>query len=166
MKNNGFELQAGYNESEKDFQWSVNANYSRIKNEVISLTAASPTLDAGANADFGGYNITRTTAGQPIQSFYGWVVDGIFQSADEVAQANGKDGDAATPYQAVKTGAGDIRFKDLNNDGKITDADRTFLGSYLPKFTYGLNGTANFRNFDLSLFFQELAAIKFTIIRG
>ena len=55
---------------------------------------------------------------------------------------------------------GDIRFKDLNNDGKITDSDRTFLGSYLPKFTYSLNYTASYKNFDLGIFFQGVQGNK------
>ncbi|PRY16377.1 TonB-linked SusC/RagA family outer membrane protein [Pontibacter ummariensis] len=145
MKNKGFEFQAGYNESEKEFKWSVNANLSRIRNEVVKLTAASAVIDAGGNQDFGSNQITRTMAGQPIQSFYGWQVDRLFQSDDDVANS---------PKQENGTKAGDIKFKDLNNDGVINDADRTFLGSYLPNFSYGLNATAGYRNFDLTLFFQ------------
>ncbi|WP_345158945.1 TonB-dependent receptor [Pontibacter saemangeumensis] len=145
MENKGFEFQAGYNESEKPFKWSLNANLSRIRNEVVELTAASAVIDAAGNQDFGSNQITRTQAGEPIQSFYGWQVDGIFQSDDEVANA---------PTQENGTSAGDIRFKDLDNNGVINDADRTFIGSYLPNFSYGLNATAGYRNFDLTLFFQ------------
>ena len=76
------------------------------------------TINSGNNADFGGFDITRTEAGQPIQSFYGWQVDGIFQSAAEVAAANALGNDNA-PYQNASTAPGDIRFKDLNGDGKI-----------------------------------------------
>ena len=145
MENKGFEFQAGYNESERPFKWSLNANLSRIRNEVVELTAASAVIDAAGNQDFGSNQITRTQAGQPIQSFYGWQVDGIFQSDDEVANA---------PTQENGTRAGDIRFKDLDDNGVINDADRTFIGSYLPNFSYGFNATAGYGNFDLTLFFQ------------
>jgi hypothetical protein len=102
-------------------------------------------------------DITRTVAGQAVQSFYGWKTDGIFQSADEVAkgpiQVSGLD-------PTKSTSAGDIRFKDLNHDGKITDSDRTFLGSYLPKFTYSLNYSASYKNFDLTVFLQGVSGNK------
>jgi len=101
--------------------------------------------------------MTRTVAGQPIQSFYGYVVEGIFQSQDEVTksptQIQGTD-------PTKSTSAGDIKFKDLNGDGKITADDRTFLGSYVPKFSYALNYSANYKNFDLSLFFQGVQGNK------
>ncbi|PSR56178.1 SusC/RagA family TonB-linked outer membrane protein [Adhaeribacter arboris] len=151
MQNRGWEFQAGYNETENEFKWNVNANVSRIRNEVVSLTAASPTIDAGGNADFGGDQITRTAAGQPIQSFYGWQVDRIFQNADDVKNS---------PKQENGTAAGDIKFKDLNGDNVINALDKTFLGNYLPKFSYGLNASANFRNFDATLFFQGVQGNK------
>ncbi|WP_162051784.1 SusC/RagA family TonB-linked outer membrane protein [Pontibacter pamirensis] len=145
MRNSGWEFQAGYNESEKALQWSVNANLTRIRNEVVELTAASAVIDAAGNQDFGSNQITRTQAGQPIQSFYGWQVDRIFQSDDDVANS---------PKQENGTQAGDIKFKDLDNNGVINDADRTFIGSYLPDFSYGINASAGYKNFDLTLFFQ------------
>jgi hypothetical protein len=61
---------------------------------------------------------------------------------------------------AKRTAAGDLKFKDLNGDGKITDADRTFLGSYIPDFSYALNLGANYKNFDISFFFQGVQGSK------
>ena len=152
MQNNGFELQAGYHQRIGDFKWDVTGLISIIRNKVLSLNTPNASIVDGGDADFGGgAPLTNTVAGQPVQSFYGWKTNGIFQSAADVSKG---------PVQLPGTAAGDIRFADLNGDGKITDADRTFLGSYLPKFTYSLNYSASYRNFDLSLFFQGVQGNK------
>jgi TonB-linked SusC/RagA family outer membrane protein len=147
MKNYGVDVQVGFNKMKGDITWNVTGIVSVVRNKVLNLFTANSSIEAGADQDFGGnYPITRTVAGQPIQSFYGWVVDGIFQSQEEV--------DKAPELVAVKTGPCDIRFTDLNGDGFITVADRTFIGNYLPDFSYSLNYSARYKNFDLSLFLQ------------
>jgi TonB-linked SusC/RagA family outer membrane protein len=152
MQNNGFELQLGYNERKGDFRWNVSGNISFITNKVVSLASGVPNIEAGADADLSeGYNITNTAAGHPIQSFYGWQVEGIFQDSADIKKH-------AT--QTAGTGPGDLKFKDLNGDGKIDNDDRTFLGSFIPKFTYAFNLGANFMNFDASLFFQGVQGNK------
>ena len=157
MRNNGVDLQLGYNKTGGSFTWNLTGNIGFIKNKILSLNTPSATIDAGADADFGNGNMTRTVAGQPIQSFYGYVVEGIFQSQDEV---NKSPVQIAGSDPAKSTAAGDIKFKDLNGDGKITADDRTFLGTYIPKFTYALNYSGNYKNFDLSLFFQGVQGNK------
>ena len=151
MENKGFELQAGYTERGHLFKWNVSGNISVIKNNVKSLAPGVPGIEQGGNADFGTYNITRTEPGQPIQSFYGWIVEGIFQSAAEVS---------GSPFQTSSTAAGDLKFADINKDGKITQDDRVFLGSYLPKYTYSLNLGGEYKNFTLSVFFQGVQGNK------
>ena len=152
MENKGFELQAAYNKTQGVFTWNLTGNISVIRNKVLSLNTEKASIDQGGDQDFGGGTpITRTVAGQPIQSYYGYIVDGIFQSNDEVTKS---------PAQNSGTSAGDLKFRDLNGDNKITDADRTFLGNYLPKFSYALNYTAKYRNFDLSLFLQGVQGDK------
>ena len=152
MENKGFELQVGYfSNMQKDFRWNLNGNISFIDNMVNELAPSVSNIEAGANQDFGTYNITRTQAGQSIQAFYGWIVDGIFQSASEVS---------SSPFQTAATAAGDIKFRDMNKDGKIDLSDRVFLGSYLPKFTYALNGTLTYKSFDLTFFFQGVEGNK------
>ncbi|WP_153799548.1 SusC/RagA family TonB-linked outer membrane protein [Foetidibacter luteolus] len=152
MTNTGVDIQVGYNKTQGEFTWNVSGNIGFISNKVNSLNTPNATVDAGADADFGNGNMTRTVAGQAIQSFYGYVVEGIFQSADEVAKS---------PTQlAGLTSAGDIKFKDIDGNGVINALDRTFLGSYIPKFSYALNYTANYRGFDLSLFFQGVHGNK------
>lgn len=157
MRNNGVDLQLGYNKTGGSFTWNLTGNIGFIKNKILSLNTASATIDAGADADFGNGNMTRTVGGQAIQSFYGYVVEGIFQSQDEV---NKSPVQIAGTDPAKSTSAGDIKFKDLNGDGKITADDRTFLGTYIPKFTYALNYSGNYKNFDLSLFFQGVQGNK------
>ena len=151
MKNNGFEFQLGYNDREGAFKWNASANMSFVTNEVTRLAEGVTNIEAGGNADFGSYNITNTAIGQPIQAFYGWEVEGIFQSASEVNKH-------AT--QTAATAPGDLMFKDQNGDGKIDNNDRKFLGSFIPKMTYAFNLGANYKNFDASAFFQGVQGNK------
>ncbi len=156
MKNWGYEFQAGYNYAKGDFRWNVSANVGITRNRVLSLATPTSAIYAGSDADYGGADITKTEVGQPIQSFYGYVVDGIFKSIDDVYNSPVQNRPASRDLDnpAKNTSAGDIRFKDLNNDGKIDANDRTYLGSYLPKFNYGLNFSGTYRNFDFTLYLQ------------
>jgi TonB-dependent starch-binding outer membrane protein SusC len=157
MQNNGLDLQLGYKNNAREFKWDVSGNLSFTSNKVLSLNTPNATIDNGGDQDFGGgAPITRTQAGETIQSFFGYIVDGIFQSDAEVA---------SSPYQKDKTKAGDLKFRDLSGpdgkpDGVINDADRTFLGNYLPDYTYSLNLGANYKNFDASIFFQGVQGNK------
>jgi TonB-dependent starch-binding outer membrane protein SusC len=151
MENKGFELQLGYNDREGDFKWNASANFSTIKNKVTRLASGVTNIEAGLENDFGAENITRTEVGHAIQSFYGWVVEGIFQDSADV-KSHGKQRDG--------TGPGDLKFRDVNKDGVIDRDDRQYLGSFLPKYTYAVNLGANYHNFDLSLFFQGVQGNK------
>jgi TonB-dependent starch-binding outer membrane protein SusC len=151
MKNNGFEMQLGYNKRDGDFKWNASANASFVTNEVTRLAEGVSNIEAGGDQDFGAYNITNTAVGQPIQAFYGWVVEGIFQNAAEVA---------SHATQTAGTAAGDLKFQDTNKDGVINNSDRQFLGSFIPKTSYALNLGANYKNFDLSLFLQGVSGNK------
>ena len=160
MENKGFELQGTYTKNQGKFTWNLSGNISTVKNKVLSFgpDIKSP-IFAGSNADYGGFDITRTQVGDVVQSFYGWIVDGIFRSQEEIDSYNGKDGDEGTPYQS-NAKPGDIRFKDLNEDGTITGDDRTILGSFIPDFSYGINYSANYKNFDLTIFLQGVQGNK------
>jgi TonB-linked SusC/RagA family outer membrane protein len=152
MTNNGFEMQLGYNDRVGDFQWNALGNISFIKNRVISLAPGVPNIESGSDVDLTeGYNVTNTAPGQSVQSFYGWEVEGIFQDSAAVKKH-------AT--QTAGTGPGDLMFKDLNGDGKIDNNDRTFLGSFIPKFSYSLNLGASYKNFGLTVFFQGVQGNK------
>lgn len=153
MENRGFELQLGYNKRAGDLTFSLTGNFGAVRNKVLDMFVPGNAITRGSHPDFGASDITKTVADKPVQGFYGFVVDGIFQNDGEISAANAKDGDAATTYQA-NAAPGDIRFKDLDDNGVINDEDRTFIGSFLPDFTYGLNLSANYKNLDLTLFVQ------------
>lgn len=152
MTNNGFELQAGYTKRTGEFRWNVSGLISFITNKVTRLAPGVKGIEAGADADLSeGYNVTNTAVGHPIQSFYGWQVEGIFRDSADVKKH-------AT--QAAGTGPGDLKFKDNDGNGVVDDKDRAFLGSFIPKFTYSFNLGANYKNFDLSTFFQGVQGNK------
>ncbi|WP_242674856.1 TonB-dependent receptor [Niastella populi] len=157
MENNGLDLQLGYNKKQGEFRWDVTGLISFIDNKVLKMNTPNATIDQGGDQDFGGGgNMTRTMAGHPIQSFYGYVVDGIFQTQDEINNS---------PKQETKTAPGDLKFRDISGpdgkpDGEITADDRMFLGNYLPDYSYSLNFNANYKNFDASIFFQGVQGNK------
>ncbi|MXV51845.1 SusC/RagA family TonB-linked outer membrane protein [Pedobacter sp. HMF7647] len=150
MQNIGGELQLGYHKRSGDFTFDIEGLFSVIRNKVLSLNTPNASIFSGSDADFGGGDpFTNTVAGRSVQSFYGWIADGIFKNAQEVANSPKQDNAAA----------GDIKFRDIGGpngapDGVIDSYDRTFIGSFLPEFTYSLNYSANYKNFDLTLFFQ------------
>lgn len=158
MRNRGFELSGTYNKK-GNLNWALTGMVDVVRNKVLSLATPNATINAGANSDYGGFDITRTQVGQPIQSFYGYVVDGIFQNQGEVDAVNAASG-RGNFYQNNLTAPGDIRFRDINGDGRITPDDRSFLGSYLPNFSYGLNWSGNYKNFDFTLFLQGIQGNK------
>ncbi|MGV3559364.1 SusC/RagA family TonB-linked outer membrane protein [Larkinella arboricola] len=162
MKNWGYEFQVGYNKNEGDFRWNVSGNLDITRNKVLSLATPSATIYSGKNDDYGGADITKTEAGQPIQSFYGYLTNGIFQSVDEVysSPAQNRAESRETHDPTKNTSAGDIKFKDINGDGIINASDRVYLGSYIPKFSYGVNFSANYKNFDLTLYLQGVYGNK------
>ncbi len=134
-----------------DFQWNVSANFGLFRNEVVALSTDTGSIFGGSNADAGGTDITRTSPGDPIQSFYGWRVEGIFQSQSQIEEYNALDGDPTTLYQD-NAAPGDLIFKDLDNSGSITADDREVLGSFIPDFSYGLNFDANYKNFFMNMY--------------
>ncbi|MFD2324505.1 SusC/RagA family TonB-linked outer membrane protein [Mucilaginibacter galii] len=150
MRNTGVELQLGYHKTTGDFKYDITGLISAIRNKVLFLNTASASIPSGNDADLGGGDaFTNTRAGESVQYFYGWVSDGIFQNAAQVA---------SSPTQS-NAAPGDIKFKDLSGpngvpDGVIDNFDRTRIGSFLPNFTYSLNYSASYKNFDASVFFQ------------
>lgn len=140
MENKGFEFSVGYrNKTNFGLAYDINANISTNKNKVTTLP------ESVINA-YGGNGKWDNILGRPYQSYYGYVADGIFKSQDELDQHARQDG----------KGIGRIRYKDLNNDGYIDEDDRTWIGDPYPDFMYGVNINLEYKNFDLSMFFQGL----------
>jgi TonB-linked SusC/RagA family outer membrane protein len=140
VQNKGFEFDVQYKNANHKLKYSFSANLATIQNKVLSI----PVPIQGGRIDNGIY-ATLTTAGHPIGSFYGYKMTGIFQSAEDIF---------TSAYQGPGIRPGDVKYKDINGDGKIDANDRTFLGSAIPKFTYGLTTTLNYQNFDLFILFQ------------
>jgi len=156
IRNRGWEFSANYRmEPSSDFSFDIGANLTTLDNEVLSLSNTDYVID---NGFYRGKSLTRTAPGHPVGAFYGYVTDGLFQTQEEVQQANelydDPETDGLDPYQEDGTAPGDIRFKDLNGDGQITEADQTFIGNPQPDFTYGFNLNAEYKGLSLSTFFQ------------
>jgi TonB-linked SusC/RagA family outer membrane protein len=150
MVNKGFDLELGYKKRIGELHISVNANLSYVKNEVTYLGNGIEFLSGGEGFQSSTYPITRTQVGQAVNSFFGFKTDGIFQNQEEV---NAYVNSAGQPIQPNAV-PGDFRWTDINGDGQITADDRTFLGSPLPDFSYGLTLNLEYKNFDLLIFGQ------------
>ncbi|HSK19292.1 MAG TPA: TonB-dependent receptor [Longimicrobiales bacterium] len=146
MENKGFEVAATARlfqpTDERAFTWSTTLNVARNRNEVTALYNDQPINSGFAN---------RVEVGKPLGFFYGYVTDGIFQSMEEV-QAHATQVVHSNPLRA--TSPGDIRFKDLNNDGVINSDDQQMIGSPWPDYEGGVTNNMSFMGFDLSAFVQ------------
>ena len=139
MENSGLEFLLAYHNQKHAVKYDISANLSTLKNEVTKLGVSNePRTD--------GY--CRTEVGREIGSFYGYVYDGIYQSQSEIDNRVNSKG-----LHINQNGAqpGDVIYADLNNDGEITDADQTYLGSGMPKINYGLNARVEWKGFDFSI---------------
>lgn len=152
MDNWGIEFSGSYySNPATDFQWNANLTLGLTRNEITALSTDTGTIFGGSNADAGGTDITRSSVGESFQHFYGWQVEGIFQSEAQIVEYNNRDNDPDTPYQA-NAEPGDLIFKDFNGDGEINADDRDILGSFIPDFNYGLNFDASYKNFFLNMY--------------
>lgn len=139
VKNNGIEVAAGWTQKvTNDFTITFNGNITTFNNKVISLGGDRlPPSEERPNV---------TEAGYPIGYFYGFVVDGLYQSyADKLASA---------PVQGYEYGPGDFKYRDINGDGVINSDDRTMIGNPTPDFSYGFSLGANFKGFDFGIDFN------------
>ncbi len=153
MKNSGWEFELGYKGHIRDFRYSVRGNASYLHNELTNLGNATGFLDWGISQFSDGG--TRAQNGQPFPFFYGYKTAGVFQTVDEVNAYKNADGTLIQP-NAIP---GDLRFVDVNGDGKITSDDRTNIGNGTPKWTFGLNLNAEYKGFDLNVFFQGVSGV-------
>ncbi|OOV19535.1 TonB-dependent receptor [Flavobacterium sp. LM4] len=141
VKNSGLEFSLSYANNDNVFKYSVGANFSTLKNEVLELNKNNDPIYGAAS---------KTVVGRSIGELYAFEAIGIFQSDAEVA---------SSPTQN-NAKAGDIKFRDVDGNNLITNEDRTFQGSAIPKYTYGLNFSCSYKNFDFSMFWQGNAGNK------
>lgn len=153
MNNSGLEFELGYKKRINDFNLSVNANLATIKNEVDYLGPVAYYNGPGFQS-MG--PVTRTQVGHAYNSFYGYQTAGIFQNQEEIDAYTNASGGLIQP-NAVP---GDFRWKDVNGDGTITADDKKFLGSPLPKMTFGFTINMDYKGFDMMIFAQGAAGNK------
>lgn len=152
MENSGVEFELGYKFRVSDAQFSIRGNASYLKNKLVNL--GNDTGWAAYDSFQSVGTITRAMNGEPFPYFYGLKTDGIFQTQQEVDSYVGPDG--KTPVQPDAR-PGYVRIVDINRDGVIDDNDRTKLGNGMPDWTFGVNLSASWRRFDLSMMWQGTA---------
>ena len=147
IRNQGFEFQLNWADRIGDFSYSIGLNATTLKNEVVSIQDGVDYILTGTAE-----NRTIMSVGHPMNSFYGYQVDGIYKSESEVA---------ADPI-AVANGykPGYLKYVDINEDGVLNDNDRTYLGSPYPKLTYGGNIGLGWKNFDFGMTFYGVAGVS------
>ena len=153
----GFEVELGYRKAIGDFNLGVNGNASYTTNMVDFLGANVAFIEEGTGGiqNFTN-NVQRTAPGQPYNSFYGYQIEGVFQNQAEIDAHVSPEGNRLQP-NAVP---GDFKWADLDGNGSINAEDRTFLGTAIPTFTYGMTINASYKNFDLLVFGQGAAGNK------
>lgn len=151
FENKGFEFLVSWNSKiARKIDYSISANFSTNKNEVLQTSTGANPIYGGGNGLANGSLATRTILGQPIGHFYGYQVVGVFQTDADAAAWGAKAGDFIYA---------DVSGADGKPDGKIDDKDRVVLGNPNPKYTYGINTSWNYKQFDLALDFQGVAGV-------
>jgi TonB-linked SusC/RagA family outer membrane protein len=141
MQARGWEFSVNWRDkTSNDFSYDVGVNLSSVKNKALTLVDNTPILRGGFFNDY----IVRNVEGGEISRFYGFIADGIFQNQTEINSHTSERGDLIQP-NAVP---GDIRFKDLNNDGILDDKDKTFIGKAFPDLMLGVNLKLQYKAFD------------------
>lgn len=146
VRNIGWELSASSVNLTGELGWETDLNLTYNKNKIKDLNSDTPLW----RNQFGGAYATMLAADYPINVFYGYVSDGIFQTAEEVKTHASQPG--AEP--------GDIRFRDLNNNGVINESDRTVIGNPNPTWLYSMNNRFTYKGFELSIYLQGVAGNK------
>ncbi|WKN44953.1 SusC/RagA family TonB-linked outer membrane protein [Tunicatimonas pelagia] len=153
VKNRGIELSLNSRNISGPFTWDMGINFSRNRNEVVSLPDGNDIQYGAAPGHLVGIDFTNILReGQPVGTFYGWIDDGVYQESDGLVEGEGPQ-------------PGDVRLRDINGrdeegnltgqpDGVVNNDDRTIIGDPNPDFIWGLNNTFKWKGFDLNIFFQ------------
>lgn len=146
VRNQGIEMSLHTINLTGELGWETNLTATYNKNKIKDLNSDIPYYINQINNSY----VTMLAKDYPINVFYGYVTDGIFQNQSEVNT------------HAVQPGAepGDIRFRDLNNDGVINDSDRTVIGNPNPSWLFSMNNSLSYKGFELSVFLQGIAGNK------
>jgi TonB-linked outer membrane protein, SusC/RagA family len=142
VQNKGFELQLGWNDKVGDVNYNLGMNGSYIDNQIKDLKGIDPIISS----------MFVKMVGKPIDSFYGYQAIGIYASKDAYTQSGvkGVNGNVS---------GGDLIYKDQNGDKVINGSDRVYLGSSIPKITYGFNAGLSWKGIDFNMFWQGAAKV-------
>lgn len=156
MNNSGFEIELGFKKKLGDFNLGVNGNFATLKNEVTYINTNTDFIIGDASFQSMG-PVTRTKVGQSFNEFYGMKTNGIFQNEAEVQAYRNAAGGLIQPNAKP----GDFRWVDTDGDGTIDEnKDKQFLGTSIPKYTFGLTVNLDYKNFDFMAFAQGAAGSK------
>lgn len=148
MENTGFEFELGYRKKIGELNLGINGNISFLKNKVTKLLPGKAFIEDNAQSFQTMGNFTRTGLGRSFNEYYGYDMLGIFQTQAEVDSYVGPGGTKLQPNAKP----GDIKYANLNGDDAINSSDRTFLGSPIPKYTYGVTINLAYKNWDFVAF--------------
>jgi TonB-linked SusC/RagA family outer membrane protein len=155
LQNKGLEIELSYRKTVGAFTYTIGGNASFINNKVQKLYDGNFI----GSSSYGRPNqeITRTYEGRPMQTFYGWKTDGLYQNQSQIEADPALKNDERHANGLIQPG--DVKFVDINGDGMIDDKDRTFIGSPWPKLTYGINASLGYRQFDLTMLFVGVGGV-------
>ncbi|CAZ98031.1 SusC/RagA family TonB-linked outer membrane protein [Zobellia galactanivorans] len=148
VENKGFEVALGYTKRLEELTFYLNGNFTYAKNKIINMDEAEGTSEF------------LRREGRPIDAYYGYKALGIFKTQAEI------DGFAAQELQGegYQTKPGDVKYADVNGDGKVDAGDRTYLGEgNVPNIIYGFSGGLDYKNFDFSFMFQGAADVQYQL---
>lgn len=149
VSNKGLEIEIGYKNSVgKRFRYALNGNFTVNNNKILDLAGTGPYINGPDNGLDPRY---IDKVGLPIDAFWGYKTDGLFQSQEEIDNY---------PTYVANTKPGDVKYVDINNDGVINADDYTMIGTSFPKYTYGLNASVGYANFELNMLFQGAADVN------
>lgn len=147
MENRGVEITLNTVNTKGALDWNSGLTFTLNRNKLTELFDDGNVIDRNIQWF---QHATRSVVGKPLGQFYGYVADGIYADAAEIR--NHLDTDVVNINKFNGVWPGDIKFKDLDGDGEITNADRTFIGNPEPDFTLGLNNSLKYKNFDLNVY--------------
>ena len=150
IQNRGAELSIGWTASTAGgLTYRISGNIGLNNNKVLDVVSGNTPIYSGSLGITNGALATRTITGEPIGQFYGYKTVGIFQNAADIS---------SSPIQS-DAAPGGFKFQDTNGDGTINSLDKVVLGNPNPKYTYGVNTSFEYKNFDFALDFQGVAGV-------
>ncbi len=155
MENRGIELELGFNKRFGELNFRASGNVSYLENEVTYLGQGKTFISGGVGFQSMG-TLTRTEVGMARNTFYGFKTAGIFQNQAEIDSYVNSAGIIIQPNAKP----GDFRWVDTNDNGVIEDTDKQYLGSPIPKYSFGFNLNMDYKSFDLNMSFQGVAGNK------